>query len=59
MTTETAPLIFEVRGLGVKKGSGSRPTYRGGSVGGVRGMRKGWVAVRSYAPCRPTITTTS
>jgi hypothetical protein len=45
---ETAPLIFEVRGLGVKKGSGSRPTYRGGSVAVFVECEKGWVAVRSY-----------
>ena len=44
---ESALLIFEVRGLGVKKGSVPGPptaTVRGC----VRGMRKGWVAVRRY-----------
>ena len=45
---ESAPLIFEVRGLGVKKGSGSRPTYRDGSVAVFVECEKGWVAVRSY-----------
>ena len=45
---DSAPLIFEVRGLGVKRGSGSRPTYRGGSVAVFVECEKGWVAVRSY-----------
>ena len=45
---ETAPLIFEVRGLGDKKGSGKRPTYRGGSVAVFVECEKGWVAVRNY-----------
>ena len=45
---ESAPLIFEVRGLGVKKGSGSRPTYRDGSVAVFVECEEGWVAVRSY-----------
>jgi len=45
---KTAPLIFEVRGLGVKKGSGARPTYRGGSVAVFVECEKGWVAVRNY-----------
>lgn len=45
---KTAPLIFEVRGLGVKKGSGARPTYRGGSVAVFIECEKGYVAVRNY-----------
>ena len=45
---ETAPLIFEVRGLGDKKGSGKRPTYRGGSVAVYVECEKGWVAIRNY-----------
>ncbi|MBR90852.1 MAG: dehydrogenase [Verrucomicrobiales bacterium] len=45
---KTAPLIFEVRGLGVVKGSGQRPTYRGGSVAVFVECEKGWVAVRNY-----------
>jgi hypothetical protein len=45
---ETAPLIFEVRGLGDKKGSGKRPTYRGGSVAVFVECEKGWVAIRNY-----------
>jgi len=45
---KTAPLIFEVRGLGEVKGSGKRPTYRGGSVAVFVECEKGWVAVRNY-----------
>ena len=45
---KTAPLIFEVRGLGDVKGSGKRPTYRGGSVAVFVECEKGWVAVRGY-----------
>lgn len=45
---ETAPLIFEVRGLGDVKGSGKRPTYRGGSVAVYIECEKGWAAIRNY-----------
>ena len=45
---ETAPLIFEVRGLGDVKGSGKRPTYRGGSVAVFVECEKGWAAIRNY-----------
>jgi hypothetical protein len=46
---KTAPLIFEVRGLGLVKGSGKRSTYRGGSVAVFVECEKGWVAVRNYS----------
>ena len=46
---KTAPLIFEVRGLGIVKGSGKRSTYRGGSVAVFVECEKGWVAVRNYS----------
>jgi predicted dehydrogenase len=45
---EAAPLIFEVRGLGDVKGSGKRPTYRGGSVAVFVECEKGWAAIRNY-----------
>lgn len=45
---ETAPLIFEVRGLPSKKGARSRPTYRGGSVAVFIECEKGWAAIRNY-----------
>ena len=45
---ETAPLIFEVRGLGDVKGSSKRPTYRGGSVAVYIECEKGWAAIRNY-----------
>ncbi len=45
---KTAPLIFEVRGLGDVKGSGKRPTFRGGSVAVFVECEKGYVAVRNY-----------
>ena len=37
-----------MRGLGDVKGSGKRPTYRGGSVAVFVECEKGWVAVRGY-----------
>jgi len=47
---ETAPLIFEVRGLGEdnKKKNNDRSSYRGGSVAVFVECEKGWVAVRNY-----------
>ena len=45
---KTAPLIFEVRGLGDVKGSGKRPTFRGGSVAVFVECEKGDAAIRNY-----------